>query len=203
MFDGLGDMDKAQALYLAIILLVVLIGSASLRQIGFGRAAKMVLAWVAIFAVIIVFASYRDDLGGIFGRMVGNVDPASGYTEGNEFHVRARDDGHFWVRAKIDDQSVLFLVDTGASGIVLTEDAARRVGIDPAALTYTGLASTANGQVRVASTRVAKLEVGEIVRTNVVVNVTEGELDANLLGMAFLRTLGSWRVEGETLVMRP
>lgn len=203
MFDGLGDMDKAQALYLTIILVVVLLGSLSLRRIGWRRGCGMAAAWIGIFAVIITLASYRDVLGGIFGRMVGNVDPASGYTEGNEFHVRARDDGHFWVRAKIDDQSVLFLVDTGASGIVLTEAAARRVGIDPARLTFTGLASTANGQVRVASTRVAKLEIGDIVRTNVVVNVTEGELDANLLGMAFLRTLGSWRVEGDTLVMRP
>lgn len=203
MFDGLGDMDKAQALYLSIILVAVLLGSLSLRRIGWRRGFGMAAAWIAIFAVIITLASYRDDLGGIFGRMIGNIDPASGYAEGNEFHVRARDGGHFWVRAKIDDRSVLFLIDTGASGIVLTEDAARRVGIDAARLTYTGLASTANGQVRVASTRVAKLEVGDIVRTNVVVKVTEGELDANLLGMAFLRTLGSWRVEGDTLVMRP
>lgn len=203
MFDGLGDMDKANALYLSIILLVVLIGSASLRNIGFKRGFGMAAAWVAIFAVIILLSTYRDDLGGMFSRMRGTVDPASGFSEGNEFHIRARDDGHFWVRAEIDDEPVLFLVDTGASGIVLTEDAARRVGIDPSRLTFTGLASTANGEVRVASTRVAKLEVGDIVRTDVVVNVTEGDLDANLLGMSFLRTLGSWRVEGETLIMRP
>lgn len=203
MFDGLDGMDKANALYLAIILVVVLLGSASLRNIGFGRALRMAAAWVAIFAVIIVVATYQDEVKGVFGRLTGAVDPARGRVEGQEFHLRARDDGHFWVRARINDEAVLFLIDTGASGIVLTEEAAKRVGIDPARLAYDGVAMTANGSVRVGGTRVAKLEVGPIIRTDIRVDVTEGELDTNLLGMAFLRTLGSWRVEGETLIMRP
>lgn len=203
MFDGLGDMDKANALYLSIILLVVLIGSVSLRRVGWRRGAGMAAAWVAIFGVIIVAATYSEDAKGVIGRLTGAVDPARGHVEGNEFHIRSRDDGHFWVRARINDEAVLFLIDTGASGIVLTEEAAKRVGIDPARLAYDGVAMTANGSVRVGGTRVAKLEVGPIIRTDIRVDVTEGELDTNLLGMAFLRTLGSWRVEGETLIMRP
>lgn len=203
MFDGLGDMDKANALYLSIILLVVLIGSVSLRRVGWRRGAGMAAAWVAIFGVVIVAATYSEEAKGVFGRLTGAVDPARGRVEGNELHIRSRDDGHFWVRARINDEPVLFLVDTGASGIVLTEDAARRVGIDPARLAYDGVAVTANGTIRSASTRVAKLEIGPIIRTNMRVSVTEGALDTNLLGMDFLRTLGSWRVEGETLIMRP
>lgn len=203
MFDGLGDMDKANALYLAIILIVVLIGSASLRNIGFRRGLGMAAAWVGIFAVIITIAAYREDAKAIFGRAVGNVDPASGRVEGQEFLVKARDDGHFWVRATINGEGVLFLVDTGATDIVLTDEAAARVGIDVAKLTFDRVARTANGEVRGAGTRVATLEVGPIIRTDMPVSVTEGALDANLLGMSFLRTLSSWRVEGDTLIMRP
>lgn len=203
MFDGLSGLDKANALYLAIILVAVLVGSASLRGIGFGRAARMAGAWIVIFAVILVAATYQYEAKDVFGRLTGAVDPARGRVAGNEFHIRSRDDGHFWVRASIDDEPVLFLIDTGASGIVLTEAAARRVGIDPTRLAYDGIAQTANGSVRVGSTRVAKLEVGPIIRTNVRVSVTEGALDTNLLGMDFLRTLGSWRVESETLIMLP
>lgn len=203
MFDGLGGDDKAYALYLSIILVAVLIGSASLRGIGFGRALKMAAVWVAIFAVIIIATTYRDDANAIFGRFVGEVDPARGRIEGQEFHIRSRSDGHFWVRAEINDEPVLFLIDTGASGIVLTAATAERVGIDPDRLVFDQMARTANGTVRGAGTRVAKLEVGPIVRTDMPVSVTQGELDTNLLGMAFMRTLGGWRVEGDSLIMRP
>ena len=203
MFEGLDAMDKANALYLTLLLLIVLISSASLRRIGFRRAFGMAAAWVAIFAAVIIATTYRDDASAVFGRLAGEVDPARGRVEGQEFLIRARDDGHFWVRATINDEPVLFLVDTGATDIVLTDDAARRVGIDTSRLNFDRVASTANGPVRGAGARVAKLEVGPIVRTDVPVSVTEGALDTNLLGMAFMRTLGGWRVEGETLIMRP
>lgn len=203
MFDGLDSYDKANAIYLAILLLVVLVSSASLRHVGFGRLAKMALAWIAIFGAILLMTAYREDAGAIFSRVAAEADPARGHSEDGEFSLRARNDGHFWVRAEIEDQPVLFLVDTGASGIVLTAEAARRVGIDPAKLTFNHYARTANGVVRGAGARVAKLEVGPIVRTDIAVNVTDGALDTNLLGMDFLRTLSSWRVEGDTLVMRP
>ncbi len=203
MFDGLDGMDRANALYLSIILVAVLVGSLSLRRVGWRRGGAMAAAWVAIFTVIIVATTYQDAARGVFGRLTGAVDPARGHVEGNEFHIRSRNDGHFWVRASIDGEPLLFLIDTGASGVMLTEDAARRVGIDPARLAYDGVAQTANGSVRVAGTRVATFEVGPIVRTNMRVSVTEGALDTNLLGMDFLRTLGGWRVEGETLIMRP
>jgi aspartyl protease family protein len=203
MFDGLDGYDKANALYLSIILVVVLIGSASLRRIGFGRALVMATAWIAIFAVIVIATTYRDDANAIFGRLVGEVDPARGRVEGQEFHIRSRSDGHFWVRAEINDEPVLFLIDTGASGIVLTASTAERIGIDPDKLIFDQMARTANGTVRGAGTRVAKLEVGPIVRTDMPVSITQGELDTNLLGMAFLRTLGGWRVEGDSLIMRP
>ena len=203
MFDGLGDMDKANAVYLAIILIFVLIGSASLRNIGFKRAFGMAAAWAGIFAVVLIVASYREETAGVFARLRGEVDPAGGRVVGQELLVKARDDGHFWVRGSINDEPVLFLVDTGASGIVLTAAAAQRVGIDPSTLSFDEVARTANGAVRGASTTVDTLEVGPIVRSDVRVSVTQGDLDTNLLGMAFLRTLSGWRVEGDTLMLRP
>jgi aspartyl protease family protein len=203
MFDGLDGMDKANAIYLSIILIFVLIGSVSLRRIGFGRALGMAAAWLGIFAAVIIATTYQDDAKAVLARLTGEIDPARGRIEGQEFHVLSRSDGHFWVRAKINDEPVLFLIDTGASDIVLTASAAERIGIDPHRLVFDQMARTANGTVRGAGTRVAKLEIGPIVRTDMPVSITQGELDTNLLGMAFLRTLGSWRVEGDSLIMRP
>jgi aspartyl protease family protein len=203
MFEALGNFAKADAIYLTIILIAVLAGSLSMRREGFGRLAKMALAWVAIFGVILIAVAYRDDAQAVFARVAGEADPARGRVEGGEFRLRARSDGHFWVRAEVNGEPVLFLIDTGASGVVLTTDAARRVGIDPDNLTYDQIARTANGAVRGASARVSTIEVGPIVRSDMPVSVTEGELDTNLLGMRFLQTLSGWRVEGDTLIMRP
>jgi predicted aspartyl protease len=53
------------------------------------------------------------------------------------------------------------------------------------------------------SARVRVIEAGPIVRSNMRVSVPEGALDTNLLGMDFMRTLSGWRVESDTLIMRP
>lgn len=203
MLETLDPIAKGQALYLAIILIAVLVGSAALRGVGFARLLRMALGWFAIFGVILIAFAYRDETSGIFNRLMGELDPARGRVEGGEFRVQARDDGHFWVRAEINDEPVLFLVDTGASSIVLTNETARKVGLDPDRLVFDQIARTANGIVHGAGARVATLEIGPIVRTDVPVSVTEGALDANLLGMQFLRTLSGWRVERDTLIMRP
>lgn len=201
MPEGLDGFDKANALYLTILLVFVATASITLRQAGIGRLGRMALAWLVIFTVLLAIAAYRDEAKGVLYRLVAEVDPARGRIDGSEFRVRARSDGHFWVRGKVNGEPVLFLIDTGASGIVLTDEAARRVGIDPDVLTFDRIAQTANGSVRSAGTRVATLEVGPIVRSDVAVNVTEGALEVNLLGMQFLRTLRSWRVEGNTLIL--
>jgi predicted aspartyl protease len=54
-----------------------------------------------------------------------------------------------------------------------------------------------------ASASVRVIRVGPIVRSNMRVSVTEGALDTNLLGMDFMRTLSAWRIERDTLIMRP
>lgn len=203
MFEGLDSFDKANALYLTILLVFVATASLSLRRVGFGRLARMALAWIGIFTVLLVIAAYRDEAKGVLDRVVAEADPARGRIEGSEFTLRARSDGHFWVRGKVNGEPVLFLIDTGASGIVLTNEAARRAGIDFGALSFDQIARTANGAVRGAGTRVAMLEVGPIARSDVPVSITEGDLEVSLLGMQFLRTLRGWRVEGDTLFLTP
>lgn len=204
---NLGDLDgtdRMNAVYLSILLLIVLAGSVSLRREAFGQTVRNGLVWVCIFVVVILAASFRDEGGALFGRLRSELDPAGGsQTSAGEFRIKAREDGHFWVRARVNGESILFLIDTGASDIVLTPVAARRAGIDVAALRYDGAASTANGVVRTASSLVRIIEIGPIVRSGLRVSVSGGELQTNLLGMRFLNTLKGWRVEGQTLILSP
>ena len=61
---------------------------------------------------------------------------------------------------------------------------------------------TANGQIVVAQAYAKRLEIGSIERTDFPVHVTNRD-GVDILGMNFLSSLDSWRVEGRDLVMRP
>jgi aspartyl protease family protein len=95
--------------------------------------------------------------------------------------------GHFRVDARVDGRHVNFMVDTGASAVVLRESAAAKIGIFPRASEYTGRSSTANGVARYAPVRLNSIEIDGITVRDVAAAVMPDEaLNVNLLGMTFL-----------------
>jgi clan AA aspartic protease (TIGR02281 family) len=78
------------------------------------------------------------------------------------------------------------MIDTGASGIVLSRRDAERVGLDPGSLTYAARAQTANGLVQIAPVRLDTVRLGDFTDTAVPAAVNSGALDGSLLGMSYL-----------------
>ncbi|OZA06018.1 MAG: aspartyl protease, partial [Rhodobacterales bacterium 17-64-5] len=136
------DDSVMRLVYLAL-LFAALAGWAvvELRK-GLGRSFKMVAAWALIF--LGVMAVY-----GLWGDITRGMKPSQQVGAGAVTLPRA-DDGHYYAQLSIGGKEVTFMVDTGASDLVLTPQDAQRVGIDPATLMYMGQASTANGIVRTA-----------------------------------------------------
>lgn len=197
MFDGLSTTEQGALVSSVGFAVLVLMGLLPrLREIGVSHALKMSLSWIAIFGVLILLISQWKQIRRA-------VDPASPVSIASEVRINAREDGHFYVRANVNGEPLLFLVDTGASDIVLTMSDAEDVGIDIGRLNFDGVAETANGLVRIAGVRLDTISVGEIERHAMRANVNEGELTHSLLGMRFLNSLRGWRVEGETLIMLP
>lgn len=197
MFEGLSSGEKAaliSSVGFAVIILMSLVPR--LREVGAARTLKMALSWVLIFGGLIFLVTQWPAIRGA-------LDPASPRTEGEEMLLTAREDGHFYVRGTINGESVLFMVDTGATDIVLTMETAARAGFSPDTLRFDGMAQTANGSVRTAGVRLGELTIGDVTLRDMPASVNEGVLGTNLLGMRFLRTLKSWRVEGDTLILRP
>ena len=60
----------------------------------------------------------------------------------------------------MNGEPVRFMVDTGASDIVLSLRDAERVGLDPGALDFAGRAMTANGPVGTAAVRLGVVKFG-------------------------------------------
>ncbi|WP_281991989.1 retropepsin-like aspartic protease family protein [Sulfitobacter geojensis] len=113
---------------------------------------------------------------------------------------RARD-GHYYLTAQVNDAAVRFVVDTGATDMVLTQADAKRAGLDLETLAYLGRANTANGEVRTAFVRLEQVQLGEIVDRDVAAVVNEGQMEQSLLGMGYLQRWGRIEIAGGELIL--
>jgi aspartyl protease family protein len=98
---------------------------------------------------------------------------------------------------------VRFVVDTGATHVVLTRADAARAGIDPDGLAYLGQARTANGIVRTAQVRLDSLSLGPVAMTDLRAVVNDGEMDVSLLGMSLLNRFEAVELRRDRLVLTP
>ena len=95
------------------------------------------------------------------------------------------------------------VLDTGASAVVLTQEAAKAAGLPLEVLSYNVTVDTANGRTRAAAVTLDRIGIGGIVERSVPALIAQpGQLRTSLLGMSFLNRLESWEVRGDKLIMR-
>lgn len=192
-----GD-DGVNLLYLGLCIVLVSSSLIGMRM-PFGKAIKMLLAWVAIFGVVFALFTFRSEFSAFGARLKAEATGAP-VEAGEEMRIAMRDDGHFWVEASVNGHPGPFLVDSGASVTTISPAVA-----DAAAVT-TGMriarVETANGSVQMPVASAAEFKVGSIARADFTIHVNSAD-DTNVLGMNFLSSLTSWRVEGNTLILRP
>ena len=183
------------------VLAIVLVASSLIgMRLPLAKAAKMALAWVAIFAIGFSLFTFRSEFSALGDRLYASAVGAPVDLEGGDLRIDMAEDGHFWVTGKVNGESVRFLVDSGASVTTLSAKTAAKAGIAPSR--RRSMVDTANGQIVVALAEAARLEIGSIERTDFRVHVTDRD-GVDILGMNFLSSLDSWRVEGRDLVLRP
>lgn len=122
---------------------------------------------------------------------------------GGETRARLGRDGHFWVRGRIGEAPVRFLVDTGATITTLSEATAREAGLDEDRGAAPIVLTTANGTTRAFRTTIPEMRIGTVVVRRLGAAVAPGIGDTNVLGMNFLSKLASWRVEDNVLILVP
>jgi aspartyl protease family protein len=119
----------------------------------------------------------------------------------SEASIVANDGGDFVVEAFVDGTSVIFVVDTGASDVILSLTDAERVGLDPDSLSYTRAHTTANGTIFGAPIRLESISIGPIAVENVRASISQTDLSTSLLGMSFLKRLDGFSVRGRTMTI--
>jgi aspartyl protease family protein len=122
----------------------------------------------------------------------------------SEVAIPADARGHFYVQATVNGTRVRMMVDTGATGVVLSREDARRVGINPQPSDFTARTSTANGIVPVAPIVLNEVAVGEISVRDVPALVhPDSRFQGSLLGMSFLSRLSQFEVSKGRLILKP
>jgi aspartyl protease family protein len=183
-----------------LMAIMLLLGSLMARRERGAKLLTMALAWIAIFAGGFVLFTFRDNLGWVAQRLKAEA-VGTPVQQGQETRIPMAIDGHFWVDAKLNGQSVKFLVDSGATTTTIDRGTAKAAGIEVTSR-RDQYVRTGNGVIRVASGRADELTVGGVTRRNVRLEIADND-DLNVLGMNYLSTLSRWSVEGRWLVMVP
>ena len=110
--------------------------------------------------------------------------------------------GHFHAQARVNGRRIDFMVDTGASQVVLRESAAAEAGIHPMPVDFSAVVSTANGKVKAAPASLDRVEIGDITVFDVPALVLPDDvLSENLLGVSFLSRLKRYQVANGRMIL--
>lgn len=173
--------DQTASLLYLVLLGSVIAGSLFLsgRQ-NWGKNLRQAGIWALIFiGVVAVYGLWNDIQSTMVPRQ-------TVFAEEDRIEVPRARDGHYHLSVAVNGTPIRFIVDTGATDIVLSTQDARKVGIDPDELSYAGAASTANGQVSTARVRLDEVAIGPITDRGVSAVVSQGDMPGSLLGMAYL-----------------
>ena len=130
-------------------------------------------------------------------------DPVSTTTDTHVTAIPKSGDGHFWANAVVNEKAVHFLVDTGATLVILTPADAQRLGFDGRTLSYDHKVVTANGPTAAAEVILTTVGVGQSTVHNVDALVLRDGLTTSLLGMSYLGRLSRFEATPSSLVLHP
>ena len=188
--------QTADAIYLSLLGGALLLSYILASRTNIGKMLQQMGIWVLIFmgAISVI---------GMWPEIQHTITPRQSVVDDTKIVLPRARDGHYYLTLEINNVPIEFVVDTGASQVVLTQEDAKRIGIDPLSLSYLGTANTANGTVRTAAVRLDTVSVGAITDTRVRAVVNDGQMNGSLLGMTYLSIFDSITIkDGELILLR-
>ena len=186
--------DSARILYLSLLLGAIGFYFIVANRRRMGQMVRHAALWALIFIGLLAAAGLWQDVQT-------RIAPAQIVSGDGVIEVPRDRSGHYVVMANLNGTAVEFLVDTGASNVVLSMEDAKRAGIDVDNLAFLGRAETANGTVRTAPVWVKNLSFGGIVDHDVRAYVTDGDLFGSLLGMDYLQRFERIEITRDRLIL--
>jgi aspartyl protease family protein len=189
------SFDTGRLVYLVLLGLMVIGWFITQGKTNWNKTLQQAAAWALIFGGAI--AAY-----GLWGDIAQTVRPQQVvFAEANRIVVPRNPNGHYYINAEVNGTMVSFVLDTGATSLVLTKEDAAQAGLDVDDLSYYSRAMTANGEVRTAPVRLDRITLGGVTDTNVPAVVNEGEMSNSLMGMTYLQRWGKIQIAGNELTL--
>jgi aspartyl protease family protein len=172
--------DATYLLYIiGLVVLVVLISAIPTLR-GIRPLALVMVLTVTGYA-------YRFEIQRVGEHVLGALMPYRGEEVGNgSVSFAAWPDGQFRVDAMVNGTPMMFIVDTGATNVVLTPQDAKRLGYAPRDLDFSESYTTANGSVMGAPIVLPEIVTGPIHMDDVAASVDGAPMPGSLLGVSFL-----------------
>jgi aspartyl protease family protein len=196
-------MEDGPSLIWGVVCILLLLSSLAARRLPLGYLAKAAFAWIAIFAALFAIFSFRFEFKAVWERVKADISGTAGQSvRGDEITIRRQDDGHYWLQLDVNGKPVPFMIDSGATTTAVNANTARETGIEVDTTGYPVFLNTANGSVAAQRGIIQSLKIGtrELGQHDVVVSESFG--DTNVLGMNFLDSMQSWKVEGNVMTLK-
>ena len=192
--NGMSTDQIMQLTYL--VLLGAAIGGTAIvaGRSNMGKMAQQAAIWALIFVGVIGAYGLWEDISR------DNIQRQA-LVDNGVISVPRGFDGHYQLILLVNDTPVDFIVDTGASQVVLSARDAARAGINPDALNYSRSAATANGIVRVAPVTLDSIALEGITDRDIGAVVNAGAMDQSLLGMSYLGQYTRIEIANDELVL--
>ncbi len=191
----MGTDATLRLVYLALLGLMVAGWFFAQNRQNLSKTLQQAILWFFLFAGGVILYGLKDELR--FQTM-----PKSAIEiDAGRIAIARSTDRHFYATLKVNDVAISFVIDTGATDMVLSAEDARRIGVDPDALAYIGQAQTANGTVRTARIKLKTVRFAGFQDQNVTAWVNDGEMPGSLLGMSYLSLFSRLEIVGDTLIL--
>lgn len=189
------SFDTGRMIYLIVLGVMVAGWFFAQGRGSWNKTLQQAALWGLIFLGAI--AAY-----GLWGDISQTVRPQQTvFADENRIVVPRSPNGHYFIDTTVNGAPVRFVLDTGATSVVLTKADAAAAGLDPDDLQYFSRAMTANGEVRTAPVRLDTVTLGSVTDEHVNAVVNEGEMSQSLMGMTYLQRWGKIEISGDTLTL--
>lgn len=131
----------------------------------------------------------------------GAEDSEYSHTGQDVIELKREPDGHFYADVAINNMPIRVLVDTGASGIALSRDDARRAGLSVSVGMFDVVGAGAGGDVHGEFVTLDTVQLGKETARKVPAIILDGG-EQSLLGQSFLQQFESVEIKGDRMILR-
>jgi len=155
------------------------------------------LIWATIFTLGLVFYMMKEELSRY-------LNPSNPIVTENDITLRKTYDNHFYLDAKINNIPIKFLIDTGASNILLSYNDAQKIGVDLNKLNFNIPHNTANGTIFTAEVTIQEIHIGNTIfkDMNAFIIPEDPSNQISILGMTFLDTFDYYIVDNDIMILK-